>query len=320
MSYLIMVPVATNEVGSTVVVLDYLGSHGVFLAFILGIMATKINIAWWSGTSPSKCLPASLRTSPSASLPSSPALLSPGVQPAAGPVHPDPLGQRHRRRLRPAPDPSGQHHRQLGGFIILLLLAQILWFFGVHGSYTVLAILYPLWFTYLPENTAAAAAGLPIPHMWNTSMYDFACNGGCGCTLGLVIVMFLFAKSKRYKEFSKIVLPCGIFNINEPLVYGMPLMLNFTMLIPFIVTPILSLVFAWAAITLGLMPCPTGLIGMNTMPIFIYGVIQGSWKIGIYQILMTIMSAAIWYPFFKAADNQAVAEEKAGAVAEQSEE
>ena len=69
-------------------------------------------------------------------------------------------------------------------------------------------------------------------------MYDFACNGGCGCTLGLVIVMFLFAKSKRYKEFSKIVLPCGIFNINEPLVYGMPLMLNFTMLIPFIVTPI----------------------------------------------------------------------------------
>lgn len=53
-------------------------------------------------------------------------------------------------------------------------------------------------------------------------MYDFACNGGCGCTLGLVIVMFLFAKSKRYKEFSKIVLPCGIFNINEPLVYGMP--------------------------------------------------------------------------------------------------
>ena len=100
----------------------------------------------------------------------------------------------------------------------------------------------------------------------------------------------------------------------------MPLMLNFTMLIPFIVTPILSLIFAWAAITLGLMPCPTGLIGMNTMPIFIYGVIQGSWKIGVYQILMTIMSAAIWYPFFKAADNQAVAEEKAGAVAEQSEE
>ena len=321
MSYLIMVPVATNEVGSTVVVLDYLGSHGVFLAFILGIMATKINIALVERNITIK-MPAGVPENVTQCFTS----IIPGAAIALvssllrGLFTLTPWGNVIDAVYALLQTPLANITGSLGGFIILLLLAQILWFFGVHGSYTVLAILYPLWFTYLPENTAAAAAGLPIPHMWNTSMYDFACNGGCGCTLGLVIVMFLFAKSKRYKEFSKIVLPCGIFNINEPLVYGMPLMLNFTMLIPFIVTPILSLVFAWAAITLGLMPCPTGLIGMNTMPIFIYGVIQGSWKIGIYQILMTIMSAAIWYPFFKAADNQAVAEEKAGAVAEQSEE
>ena len=74
---------------------------------------------------------------------------------------------------------------------------------------------------------AAVAAGEAIPHIWNISMYDFACNGGCGCTLGLVIVMALFAKSQRYKQFSKLVLPCGIFNINEPVVFGMPLMYNF---------------------------------------------------------------------------------------------
>ena len=74
---------------------------------------------------------------------------------------------------------------------------------------------------------AAAAAGQTIPHMWNISMYDFACNGGCGCTLGLVIVMALFAKSKRYKSFSKLVLPVGLFNINEPVVFAMPLMYNF---------------------------------------------------------------------------------------------
>lgn len=321
MSYLIMVPVATNEAGSSVVVLDYLGSHGVFLAFILGIMATKINIALVERNITIK-MPAGVPENVTQCFTS----IIPGAAIALvssllrGLFTLTPWGNVIDAVYALLQTPLANITGSLGGFIILLLLAQILWFFGVHGSYTVLAILYPLWFTYLPENTAAAAAGLPIPHMWNTSMYDFACNGGCGCTLGLVIVMFLFAKSKRYKEFSKIVLPCGIFNINEPLVYGMPLMLNFTMLIPFIVTPILSLVFAWAAITLGLMPCPTGLIGMNTMPIFIYGVIQGSWKIGIYQILMTIMSAAIWYPFFKAADNQAVAEEKAGAVAEQSEE
>lgn len=218
MSYLIMVPVATNEVGSTVVVLDYLGSHGVFLAFILGIMATKINIALVERNITIK-MPAGVPENVTQCFTS----IIPGAAIALvssllrGLFTLTPWGNVIDAVYALLQTPLANITGSLGGFIILLLLAQILWFFGVHGSYTVLAILYPLWFTYLPENTAAAAAGLPIPHMWNTSMYDFACNGGCGCTLGLVIVMFLFAKSKRYKEFSKIVLPCGIFNINEPL-------------------------------------------------------------------------------------------------------
>lgn len=86
-----------------------------------------------------------------------------GVQPAAGPVYPDSWGNVIDAVYALLQTPLANITGSLGGFIILLLLAQILWFFGVHGSYTVLAILYPLWFTYLPENTAAAAAGLPIP-------------------------------------------------------------------------------------------------------------------------------------------------------------
>lgn len=205
----------------------------------------------------------------------------------------------------------------LPGFILLILLAQVLWFFGVHGSYTVLGILYPIWFTYLSDNMAAAAAGQAVPHMWNVSMYDFTTNGGCGCTIGLVIMMFFFAKSKRYKTFSKIVFPCGLFNINEPLVYGLPLMMNFTFIIPFIAMPLISLLLAYGAIMLGLMPVPTGILGMNTMPIFIYGVVQGSWRIGVYQIICTVLSCIVWYPFFKAADAQALAEEQAAEALEQ---
>jgi PTS system cellobiose-specific IIC component len=203
----------------------------------------------------------------------------------------------------------------LPGFIVLILVAQMLWFVGVHGSYTVLPVLFPIWFSYLPENMAAAAAGEAIPHIWNISMYDFACNGGCGCTLGLVIVMALFAKSQRYKQFSKLVLPCGLFNINEPVVFGLPLMYNFTFLIPFMVTPILSLLMAYGAIQLGLMPAPTGIIGISSMPIVIYGIMQGSWKIAVYQVVATLMSAAIWFPFFKAADAQALAEEQTAEAA-----
>lgn len=317
MCYLILIPYGTNEAGSTIILLDYLGSHGVFLAFIVGILVTKINIFIVEKKITIKMpegVPENVTQSFIALIPGAVSAIVCGI--IRGLFLLTPWGNILDAVYAILQTPLASITGSLPGFLILLLLAQILWFFGVHGSYTVLAILYPIWFTYLSDNMAAAAAGQVVPHMWNTSMYDFACNGGCGCTLGLVIVMFFFAKSKRYKTFSKIVLPCGIFNINEPLVYGLPLMMNFTFVIPFILVPVLSLLMAYGAIALGLMPIPTGIIGMNTMPIFIYGVIQGSWKIGVYQLVSTAMSCAIWYPFFKAADEQALAEEKAAELAE----
>ncbi len=322
MSYLIMVPVATNEVGSTVVVLDYLGSHGVFLAFILGIMATKINIALVERNITIK-MPAGVPENVTQCFTS----IIPGAAIALvssllrGLFTLTPWGNVIDAVYALLQTPLANITGSLGGFIILLLLAQILWFFGVHGSYTVLAILYPLWFTYLPENTAAAAAGRTAhpPHVEH--LHVRLClqrwlrlHPGSGdrhvpvCQVQALQRVLQDRPALRYLQYQRAP---GLRHAPDAELHHAD---------PFIVTPILSLVFAWAAITLGLMPCPTGLIGMNTMPIFIYGVIQGSWKIGIYQILMTIMSAAIWYPFFKAADNQAVAEEKAGAVAEQSEE
>ena len=96
----------------------------------------------------------------------------------------------------------------------------------------------------------------------------------------------------------------------------MPLMYNFTFIIPFMVTPILSLLLAYAAIQTGLMPAPTGIIGISSMPIGAYGLMQGGWQIAVYQIVATIMSAAIWFPFFKVADKQALAEEQGAEAAE----
>lgn len=317
MCYLILIPYGADEAGNTIIQLDYLGSHGVFLAFIVGILVTKVNILIVEKKITIQMpegVPENVTQSFIALIPGAVAAILCGI--LRGLFLLTPWGNILDAVYAILQTPLANITGSLPGFIIMLLLAQILWFFGVHGSYTVLAILYPIWFTYLSDNMAAAAAGEVVPHMWNVSMYDFACNGGCGCTLGLVIIMFFTARSQRYKTFAKIVFPCGIFNINEPLVYGMPLMMNFTFIIPFIVTPILSLLIAYGAIALGLMPVPTGIIGMNAMPIFIYGVIQGSWRIGVYQIITTVLSCVIWYPFFKAADAQALAEEQAAELAE----
>lgn len=317
MCYLILIPYGADEAGNTIIQIDYLGSHGVFLAFIVGILVTKVNILIVEKKITIQMpegVPENVTQSFIALIPGAVAAILCGI--LRGLFLLTPWGNILDAVYAILQTPLANITGSLPGFIIMLLLAQILWFFGVHGSYTVLAILYPIWFTYLSDNMAAAAAGEVVPHMWNVSMYDFACNGGCGCTLGLVIIMFFTARSQRYKTFAKIVFPCGIFNINEPLVYGMPLMMNFTFIIPFIVTPILSLLIAYGAIALGLMPVPTGIIGMNAMPIFIYGVIQGSWRIGVYQIITTVLSCVIWYPFFKAADAQALAEEQAAELAE----
>lgn len=317
LSYIILIPLTTSESGDTLININYLGSRGVFLAFIVAILVTlihtkivdkKITIKMPAG------VPEGVAGSFTSLIPGAVIVIVMGI--LRGLFSLTPYGNILDAVYSVLQIPLANITGSLPGFLILILLAQILWFFGIHGSYTVLGVLYPIWFTYIADNTAAAAAGLPVPHIWNVSMYDFACNGGAGCTLGLVIVMALFAKSKRYKAFGKMVLAPGIFNINEPVIYGMPLMMNFTFIIPFILTPLLSEILAYVCIVTGLMPAPTGIIGFNAMPIFIYGVLQGSWKIGVYQIVATIMSAAIWYPFFKAADRQALKEEQEGEKAE----
>ena len=149
-AYLIMVPVATNEAGSSVVVLDYLGSHGVFLAFILGIMATKINIALVERNITIK-MPAGVPENVTQCFTS----IIPGAAIALvssllrGLFTLTPWGNVIDAVYALLQTPLANITGSLGGFIILLLLAQILWFFGVHGSYTVLAILYPLWFLHV---------------------------------------------------------------------------------------------------------------------------------------------------------------------------
>lgn len=313
LSYLILLPTVVNDSGDTLINLNYLGSRGIFLAFIVAILVTvihtsivdrKVTIKMPAG------VPEGVAGSFTALIPGAVIVIVMGI--IRGLFALTPYGSVLDAVYSILQIPLARITGSLPGFIILVLLAQVLWFFGIHGSYTVLGVLYPIWFTYIADNTAALAAGQPIPHLWNVSMYDFACNGGAGCTLGLVLVMLLFARSKRYKTFAKLVVPPGIFNINEPVIYGMPLMMNFTFIIPFITVPILSLVLAWGCIRTGLMPAPAGIIGFNAMPIFIYGILQGSWKIGVYQIVATLMSMAIWYPFFKAADNQALQEEQNG--------
>lgn len=195
-------------------------------------------------------------------------------------------------------------------FIVLLVIAQLLWFFGIHGSMTVLPILFPIWLSYIGDNTAAMAAGKTIPHVLNIGLWDLANLGGSGATIGLVILMFFKAKSNQYKSFGKLTLPCGIFSVNEPVIFGLPVILNPIMLIPFIICPIVLVCLGYALIQFGIVTAPIGILGLGSMPPLISGIMQGSLSWGIYQLVAVVISIIIYYPFFKTIDNQALAKEK----------
>lgn len=197
----------------------------------------------------------------------------------------------------------------LPAFLILIFVANLLWFFGVHGSFTVLPILFPIFLGYLQENTAAVAAGEAIPNAINFGLYDLACLGGAGATIGLVLIMFFFSKSKRYKVFSKVVLPCGLFGVNEPLIFGMPIMLNVLLLIPFLLAPIVIVSLGYGLISLGIITPTIGVLGVGTLPPLVHGLAQGSLSFGIYEIFATLISALIYFPFFKMLDKKACEEE-----------
>ena len=202
----------------------------------------------------------------------------------------------------------------LGGsvwsLVVLILVQMLLWFFGIHGSMTVLPILFPIWLSYIGDNTAAMAAGKSIPHVLNIGLWDLANLGGSGATIGLVILMFFKAKSEQYKSFGKLTLPCGIFSVNEPVIFGLPVILNPIMLIPFILCPIVLVCLGYALIQFGIVTAPIGILGLGSMPPLISGIMQGSLSWGIFQLVAVVISIIIYYPFFKTLDNQALMNEK----------
>lgn len=200
----------------------------------------------------------------------------------------------------------------LPGFLVLMTVAQVFWLIGIHGVQIVMPIRDPLFLAAITANSAAFAAGTDAPYIINQSFWDvFACFGGSGCTIGLIVAIFIASKRADHREIAKLSLPCGIFNINEPLIFGTPIVLNLTLAIPFVLTPMINGVVAWIATSLGLVnrvvvSAPWTLPG----PIGAFLATGGDWRAIVLNVLLIALSLVIYYPFVKIWDNQFLAQEK----------
>lgn len=131
--------------------------------------------------------------------------------------------------------------------VILLLLQQLLWFFGLHGALIIGPVLDLMYSPALGLNAQNVLVyGIEPTHVITRNFADvYGMHGGSGATLGLILAILIFSKRKEYKTLSKMGVAPGIFQINEPMIFGMPLVLNPIMAIPFIFTPALMALIGW---------------------------------------------------------------------------
>lgn len=202
---------------------------------------------------------------------------------------------------------------RLAGFeVIYQFLSTLFWFFGINGPAVTNTIFAPIHKVITQENFDAMAAGLPMKNVFTAGFSDFFCNfGGGGSTLGLVLMMSFIAKSKRMKTLGRLSLPAGIFGINEPIIFGLPIVLNPVMAVPFILTPVLNTIVAYLFTIMHVMPITSGAQLPWTCPIGFSGwLVTGSWTGSLVQFILLAMDILIYYPFFKSLDNKYLEEEK----------
>lgn len=191
--------------------------------------------------------------------------------------------------------------------IVVAGLNGLLWWFGIHPT-VINSMLYPILYANADANQLLAEAGKLTTSTGNfgtVQMLDqFATIGGAGCTIGLAITMVLVAHSSRMKAMSKLSFVPAFFNINEPLIFGLPVIFNPLILIPITIAPIVSVSIALLSMKIGFMPMFTNIQAPWATPFLFSGFLVSGWQGAITQIISVLASVLIYYPFVKALDNQ----------------
>ncbi len=204
-----------------------------------------------------------------------------------------------------------------GGILLLTLLVPFFWFFGVHGSTLVGGIAGPILSANALENAAifkklgyvdAAHGG----HIVIQGLFDqFSTVTGAGMTIGLVVFMTFMAKSTQLKSIGKLALVPGIFNINEPVLFGLPIVMNPMLAIPFFIMPPLSAGSTYLLIKAGILPYLNGVQVPWTTPPVVSGFLIGGWKVTIWQAMILVVSFFVYLPFVRSYDKMLYEKEQA---------
>ena len=205
----------------------------------------------------------------------------------------------------------------LPGILVYALLVTLLWSVGINGDNAVDAIVAPIFLQYLAENVTATAAHQPLPYITALGFFTTFVNvGGTGATIALALIMWN-SKEPGFRKVSRLSLPTQIFQINEPIFFGFPIVLNPIFMMPYILNALILTTGTYLLMQWGLINKPFVNVPWTTPPIIgHYLVSGGDWRAAVWGVLSIVIAMAVYYPFAKVAERQRLTAEAAGTAHE----
>lgn len=196
----------------------------------------------------------------------------------------------------------------LWGVLLIVCMITLCWFFGIHGISVIGILFRPFWLQMFLDNSNALLHGQHIQNIAVEPFYQwFIWIGGSGCTLGLVLLLRFFCHSMYAKKIGRETLVPSLFNINEAVIFGTPIVMNPILGIPFVLSPIACALIAWVATKMMLInPIIIMVPWCIPSPIGAFIATGGDWRASLLCISLIIVSGLIYYPFIKKYDRYLV--------------
>ena len=205
----------------------------------------------------------------------------------------------------------------LPGILVYACLVTMLWSVGINGDNAMDAIVAPIVLQYLGANVEAITQGQPPPYITANGFFSTFVNvGGTGATLGLALIL-LNSKEPGFRKVSRLSLPTQVFQINEPIFFGIPIVLNPIFMIPYILNALILTTCSYLLMYWEVIQRPFINVPWTTPPIIgHYLVTGGDWKAAVWGCISIVIAMAVYYPFAKVAERERLKAEAAGTARE----
>lgn len=314
-SFVILMPQTVGEDNSIAALsYDFLGSSGMFVAILLGLVITRIYVALSQNKKLLIKMPEGV-----------PPMVSQSFEPLVISLIILVIVVTTRILISYTPLENifslvqafiGEPLMKLGSsvpaFILITVIANGLFFFGIHPN-AINSALVPLLMTMALGNVEAFQNGVALPYKDIMIVNSFLNNDAVGSTLSLLIAILIFCKSKRYRSFAKFSFVPNLFNVNEPVIFGLPIMLNPVLFIPFIGSTVITALIGYLGSVSGFISHYNPIIGMGlpwTTPKFIASFLSMGWQGFVLRIIAMVIMVLVYLPFIKALDRQELKREE----------